>query len=102
MEPIFILLFVGVAVGLAVLSMWWRFNRAESMLKSWAEQNGFRIVSSEYCWFWQGPYWFWKGKNQMVYRVQVEDEHGQARSGYVRLGGWFFGMMSDAVDVTWD
>jgi hypothetical protein len=98
-------LFVGalmlVVIGFAIVSMVWRQQRADEMLRQWAGRNGYELLSAEYCWFWRGPYWLGTSKSQMVYRIQVR-AGDEVRSGYARLGGWFLGMWSDEVDVSWD
>jgi len=96
--PLLVIVILIVGVALTVL----RFSRASSMLRDWAASNGYEIVNQEYCWFWPGPFLLRKSKGQMVYRIEVRDQHGNARSGYARLGGWFLGMLSDQVEVHWD
>ncbi|MCP4536360.1 MAG: hypothetical protein GY832_04365, partial [Chloroflexi bacterium] len=51
--------------------------------------------------FRRGPFW-WSGKGQVVYRVEVRDEHGHDYLGWVRCGHWVTGMFSDAVEARWD
>jgi hypothetical protein len=102
LEPFAIVLVLAVVLILAGVSVMWRSQRIDTLLRTWADENGYRLISAEYCWFWKVPYWFSSSKSQAVYRVQVEDQAGQVRGGYVRLGGWFLGLWSDAVDVTWD
>jgi len=45
--------------------------------------------------------WF-TGNRQDVYRVTVRTADGGIRSGYVRCGGFWMGMLSDKVTVEWD
>ena len=93
-----ICLFVLLAIG----GMVWRASRGQDILDSWAEQNGFEIVSRDRRSVVTGPYFFSKTKGQDVYYVTVQYPDGKQRSGYVRVGGAILGMVSDAVDVTWD
>ncbi|HKB39202.1 MAG TPA: hypothetical protein VKD72_22380 [Gemmataceae bacterium] len=101
-QPVLLILLIVVAVGISVAAMVWRYQRADQMLRDWAGREGYQLLSASQCWFWRGPYWFRTTKSQMVYRVTVRDQYGEVRSGYARLGGWFLGMWSDEVDVTWD
>jgi hypothetical protein len=96
-----IILFVLI-VGFAIVSIVWSFGRGQSMLNNWAKANGFRIIDAERRSLRRGPFLFTTGKGQEVHYVAVEDAQGQRRSGYVRCGGMFLGMMSDAVAVKWD
>jgi hypothetical protein len=95
--PLFVLI-VLLNVAFIVL----RWTRPPVILERWAERNGYYIVSKSYCWFWTGPF-FWNRTNaQMVYRITVEDEDGEHWSGYVRLGNWLIGLLSDEVAEAWD
>ena len=91
-----------IVIVLVILSMTWTFSRSTSIIETWARENGYRLLSSEYRWLAKGPYFFRTSKGQTVYRVTVQDAQGRTRSGYVRCGGWMFGLLSDKVDVRWD
>jgi acetamidase/formamidase len=94
------IIIVFVVFGIA--NFVWRTERGGDLLDQWATSNGFSIVSRERRSLVTGPFFFRKGKGQDVYYVTVQDSDGQQRSGYVRLGGMFMGMLSDQVDVKWD
>ncbi len=93
---------VFIVIVLAIVSMSWTFARSSSILETWARENGYRLLSSEYRWLSKGPYFFRTSKGQTVYRVSVQDAQGRTRSGFVRCGSWIFGLLSDKVDVRWD
>jgi hypothetical protein len=86
---------------LAVLTLVWHFGRSSSLLRRWAAENGYRILSQEYRVLRQGPFFWTSARGQAVYYVVVEDAV-QKRSGWVRCGGWWFGLWSDNVEVRWD
>ena len=67
--------------GVAVLLLVFHFTRSDSLLRGWAEQNGFRIVREEYRWFSKGPFFWTSSRGQTVYYVTVEDKDGVRRSG---------------------
>jgi hypothetical protein len=96
-----VLAVVAVAV-LAGLTLWWHFSRSGSLLDQWAERSGYRIVSREYRNVVTGPFFWTSSEGQTVYRVTVEDRQGNRRSGWARCGGFFFGLLSDKVEVRWD
>jgi hypothetical protein len=102
MEGYFGIAAFAVIVVLAILSMVWRFRRADSLLLQWADRHGYRIINQEYRSFLKGPFFWTSSKGQMVYYVTVKDSEGNIRRGWVRCGGWFIGMLSDHVDVSWD
>lgn len=96
--PLFILLIVVIAGG----SLLWTASRADTLLTRWAAANAYTLVQTEQRWLRTGPYFWRHSRGQLIYYVTVRDERGQARSGYVRLGSWLGGLLSDQVDVTWD
>lgn len=89
-------------LAIVVLGVAWHFGRSSSLLEGWARKNGYRIIDKEYRTFFRGPFFWTTGKDQTVYHVTVEDQHGRRRSGFVRCGGWFLGLLSDNVEVRWD
>jgi hypothetical protein len=99
MEVVFVF---GCFALLIMLAWLWHFGRSNSLLHSWAAQNGFRIVRQEYRTFFRGPFFWTTTKGQTVYYVVVEDPTGKQRAGWVRCGGWWLGLLSDNVEVRWD
>jgi hypothetical protein len=92
----------GAVAVLIFLALWWHFGRSSSLLHQWAAKNGYRIVRQEYRYFFKGPFFWTSSKGQTVYYVVVEDSGGTRRSGWVRCGGWWLGLVSDNVEVRWD
>jgi hypothetical protein len=91
-------LFIAFAVG----SIWWSRTRGLSLLENWARGQGYEILTREECWFFRGPYFWSTSKGQKVYKVSLKDLDGHVRTGFVRCGGYWLGMLSDDVDVRWD
>jgi hypothetical protein len=89
-------------IAFVSLMLWWHYSRSASLLDQWADQNGYRLVSREYRHLFKGPYFWTSSRGQTVYRIVAEDGHGHQRSGWARCGGWFFGLLSDNVEVRWD
>ena len=96
---ILIFLFVSVAV---IGSIAWHLSRSRSVLEYWANENGFQIVHSEYRTLFRGPFFWTTSRGQTIYYVTVRDGRGTERSGWVRCGGWFLGLMTDKAEVRWD
>jgi hypothetical protein len=85
-----------------VLLMMWKNSRGSAFLDQWASRCRYRIISREFRYFFKGPF-FWTSSNaQVVYYVTIEDGLGRVRSGWVRCGGYFLGLLSDDVEVQWD
>ena len=102
MDNPFVLVVPVIFVILAVMAMMWHYGRGSSLLEQWAQGHGYRILSQEYCHFLKGPFFWTSSKDQVVYYVTVEDQEGRKRKGWVRCGGYFFGLLSDNVEVRWD
>jgi len=102
MEDFLIVVAILAFAGFAIFTWVWRFQRSDSLLRQWADQNGFRIISQEYRSVFTGPFFWTTSKGQTVYYVVVKDSDGNTRGGWVRCGGWFFGLLSDNVDVSWE
>jgi hypothetical protein len=98
----FQVLMVLMVLGFAVLSMIWHFSRSNSVLDQWAEDNGFELLSSEYRHFMRGPFFWTTSKGQTVYHVKVRTSSGEVKTGWVRCGGFFLGLLSDAAEVRWE
>lgn len=95
-------LLVVVVALLAVLSLAWSFSRANEIRARWAAQHGFEILSATYCWFWRGPFWWRSTDGQFVFRIVVRDRDGRQRSGWLRCGSWFLGLLSREATVVWE
>ncbi len=97
-----LVLLIPVFVALVVLSLTWHFGRSQSLLDMWAAENGYHIIRKEYRNFFRGPFYWTTSKGQTVYYVTVQDKAGRRRSGWVRCGGWWLGLLTDYVEVRWD
>jgi hypothetical protein len=95
------LLLVCLAV-FAIVMVLWHYSRSRQVLENWASENDFTIVSSEYRNFLKGPFFWTSSRGQTVYYVTVRTPDGQTRNGWVRCGGWFFGLLTDKAEVRWD
>ena len=91
---------LGAVAVIGMLS--WHFSRSRSLLDRWADQHGFEILHSEYRHFFQGPFFWTTFRGQTVYRVKVRDGSGQVRSGWVRCGSVFMGLLTDKAEARWE
>jgi hypothetical protein len=99
----FMVLFLLVAPFLILLDFRERRRKAESRLRRWAAENGYRIIERSYKGFgeYRGPF-FWSNRDLAVFWVIIEDRDGRARGGWVRFGSWWRGLDSEEVAVIWD
>lgn len=78
------------------------FLRARQILDTWAEENGYEILSSNLRFLSRGPYsWTLLGK-QWVFHVVVRDYEGTIRTGFVKCGGFFWGVWVNKAEAKWD
>jgi hypothetical protein len=91
-------------VAFVVAGIWFQYSRAKAILDAWAASEGFTIQSFDRCYFGTGPFrWWTNGRGQVVYHVRVRDRSGEARSGWVRCGGYFGGVLfSNRTEVRWE
>jgi hypothetical protein len=96
----FILLLSVTALVIGLL--YWHFSRSRSLLEQWAADNGFELLRSEYRTLRRGPFFWTTSRGQTVYYMEVRDHQGRTRTGWVRCGSWWWGLMSDKVEVRWE
>lgn len=100
-------------IGFAIAAIWTvaamvAFDRilgssSRSTLVKWAEREGLSLVSLERRRFLaKGPFWWRTSQYQTVHRVVALDKRGQERTGLVRCGSYFLGLLVDQVDARWD
>jgi hypothetical protein len=77
-----------------------RWAESLSILRGWADENGYTVRFQEREPLWASP--FPTSGGQVVYRLIVEDRRGQRRRGWAVCGGYFLGTLSRRVVVKWD
>jgi hypothetical protein len=95
---LFFLVFGAVPFALIV----WHFSRSRSILEEWVKDNGYEILDSEFRNFFRGPFFWTSGKGQTVYYVKTRDRDGRVRTGWVRCGGFWAGLLSNQAEVRWE
>lgn len=98
----FLWLGLGAVILLGIGWALQQYQRAREMLEDWAERNQIQIEKSELRHFFKGPFFWGSSRGQFVYRVHVIDRAGQRRTGWVRVGSWFWGIWKNQVNVIWD
>ena len=93
--------FLGIAI-LGGVSFWWHTKRSLDLLHLWIRENNLTLVKSERRMMDRGPFTGRTGKGQEIFYVTVKAETDQERNAYVRCGSFWFGLLSDNVDVEWD
>ena len=96
----FVMLGVAAVGVMYLIFLRHHLSRAREKVNQWASRNGYRLESVEVRHFWRGPY-FLTTRSQEVFYVRLLDTEGKVRNVYVRVGGFFLGMWSDHVDVSW-
>jgi hypothetical protein len=104
MDTLSVLVCAPFAIALIVGGYWLQYSRAKAILEAWAANEGHTLLSLDRCYFGTGPFNLWtNGRGQVVYHVRVRDRSGEARSGWVRCGGYFGGVLfSNRTEVRWE
>jgi len=75
------------------------FFRGRAALKRWAQEHGFQILKSQAVSSFAGSFTW--NHNLAIYFVQVRDQEGKTRDGWVRCGSFWLGVLSSKTEVRW-
>lgn len=101
MELVGLVLLLIVCPVVILLTFLWRKSRTDEILANWARENNVEVVESESRPF-RGPFFWSSNDHQTVRRIVVRDCDGNERSGYIRCGSYFGGLLSEQTKVKWD
>ena len=96
-----ILVFLPVALVFAGV-VWLQHARADEILRQWAKSTGVELLSAQKRYIRTGPFFLCHGRGQFVFRITVRDGTGAERAAWIRVGGWWAGVLSDKTKVIWD
>ncbi len=96
------LLGAAVAVALFLGIFVWEQRRSQELLQQWAAKHGYSIVSREARYWRLGPFSGSTSKYQRVFYVRIRDPGGRERTGWVRLGHWWLGLLSSQMEERWE
>lgn len=91
---------LGVFRGGIAAYVIWGYSRARLLLRRWARVNGFEILHSTFGL--GGPFDWTSSNSQIVYFVDVRLPDGQERTGWIRCGSFWAGVISDKTEVRWE
>jgi len=77
------------------------YSRAKSILQTWADENGYQILSSNPRFLGRGPYTYTLLGKQWVFHVVVRASDG-TKSGYVKCGSFFWGVIVNKAEAILD
>ncbi len=95
-------LIIAAVVVVAVCGFVWHIARSRKLLKRWANNNNCEILQSDHRSLFRGPFFWTTTRGQAVYFVRIRDAAGNVRTGWVRCGSFWAGMLSDKTEVRWD
>ena len=93
--------FLPIVAIFAVL-VWWQHFRADEILQKWAQADALTLVSVQKRYLRTGPFFMDQARGQFVFRIVVRDHPGAKRAGWIRVGSWLGGVLSDKTKVIWD
>ena len=83
-------------------SFWYfSWHSGPEALRRWAKEDGYRIVNHERRTYRRGPFRWRSSGYQIVYRIEVQDRHGTMKSGWVRIGRYWW-PDPNPIDMSWD
>ena len=92
-----------VPLAVVIWLMWKGYARARANLQRWVDDQGYSLVTAKQAWVMRGPYTWTASNAQIVFRINVLDEQGQERTGWIRCGHWLAGAaFSDTIDSVLD
>ncbi len=94
---------IGVAISLALVFFHRKtVARANAILQNWAREHDFELLHFEASFFTGGFGWLTTSRNQRVYFVRVRDREHRERSGWVRCGSFWGGVLfGNEAEVKW-
>jgi hypothetical protein len=93
------ILFILILYSTFILRGIYAHRKANRVIATWAQQNGYIILEKKYLPHRTGP--FWATDSQCIFNVLVDD-HGRQRSCWLRVGNWLWGMVKEEIAVNWD
>ena len=98
-----IAIIVPFVLFVAVLVWWqqWQHSKADTILQRWALASGVELVSAQKRYLRTGPFLLYS-RGQFVFRIVVRDQVGTQRAGWIRVGSWLAGVLSEKTEVIWD
>lgn len=94
-----------VLTSMAVLIAWpfllLRRKRIDTFVNQWAKENNYELIKYQERVF--SPFTFSRSrsKNQEVVFVEIKDQEGRHREGWLKLGGYFSGLFSYKAECKW-
>ena len=104
MRESIVFLAIALPAVLLFVTLYWldRVRRREALFR-WASRNGYRLLAfAQPILTEASPFPVSASKAQQVFKVEVQDEHGKRRSGWVRLGDAWRGLASERTDELWE
>ncbi len=80
----------------------WLIQRARAAVRSWAERQELKLHKLSLRLARRGPFLWGTSRAQHVFRVVATDPQGQRRSGFVRVGDTWRGVLTPRIEVRWD
>ncbi len=98
-----LLVFFAFLVAVVVLNRAWVRFRVVSIIRVWAKEQGFELVSAQLRGLRQGPFLMQGGRSDTVHRIVVRERSGGTRAGWVLCRNGVFAMIHDReLVVKWD
>ena len=91
-----------IVISILAVVLYLTYSRARSILETWADENGYQILSSNPRFLGRGPYTYTLMGKQWVFHVVVRASDGTTKTGYVKLGSFLWGVMVNRAEARLD
>ncbi|MEI6233757.1 MAG: hypothetical protein WCT04_11935 [Planctomycetota bacterium] len=80
--------------------LYWFLVLPDKRLNQWAQKRGLKLITSDDVTNSDNPYSIARG--QIVFRIKVLNPDGMERTGYLKCGSVYGGLLSDYCEEFWD
>ena len=77
-------------------------RKALFIIDAWANSKELDIEHCERRYLRTGPFFFMSSKYQRIYYMTVCDRQGRKKTVWLKLGGYFTGMLKEEVEAIWE
>lgn len=99
-----IILYLGLVIAAILIAwplLWLRRRVIHSIVSQWTKKNNFELVRYKDAIYSPFTLSLRKSRSQEVVWVEIIDSHGKHRTCWLKLGGYFSGLLNDRAECIW-
>jgi hypothetical protein len=102
MEAVLVILIIIASLFVVGVVAYIIIGRSKNIVYAWAESEGYELLECEYCAGRKGPFLLTSSSGQTICRITVKTSDGEIRRGWIKCGGFLFGIINSKTEVVWD